>query len=329
MFTIAIEEAFTVPELLQRHPGLYDLGDIPISTEFGRRCAERLPDFTTWRIPEMDRCGVDMQVLSLTAPGIQAALPASDAVPAASLANDYLAEVIASHPARFAGFAALPTQDPSAAVVELHRAVTELGLCGALINDHPQGHYLDDPIYEPLWSALEDLDVPLYLHPGAIPQDRWPLLDGCRELDGALFSWGAQTGGHALRILFSGVFDRHPGVKLILGHMGEYLPFMLSRLDSRYATLNPGRSLRRRPSEYIGSNIVVTTSGVPSPAALAGAILAVGADAIMFAIDYPYETTASATEAFAGAALSDVDRHKIAHGNAERLLKIKLPLHTR
>ena len=321
MRLIALEEAFSIPELGRRHPGFYDLGAIPVSREFGRHVAERLPDFIELRLPDMDAHGVDVQVLSLTAPGLQARkLSTADAVAAARFANDHLAKVVAGHPDRFAGFAAVPLQDTTAAVAELRRAVTELGLRGALVNDHTDGHYLDEPRFDAFWAALEELDVPLYLHPGALPRERWNLVDGCPELIGPTFTWGAETGGHALRVLYAGVFDRHPGARLILGHMGEYLPFMISRLDSRYATLDPGRSLARQPSEYVGTNIHITISGVPSPAALAGAVLAVGADAILFAIDYPWEDTASATASFAGAALSAVDRHKIAHGNAEQLL---------
>jgi 2,3-dihydroxybenzoate decarboxylase len=324
MRLIALEEAFSIPRLTGRHPGLTDLGPIPVSRDFGRHVAERLPDFTELRLPEMDRYGVDMQVLSHTAPGIQAGLGTGDAVDAARFANDYLAKVVTEHPTRFAGFAALPMQDPAAATAELRRAVEELGFRGALVNDHTEGRYLDDPVYERFWTTLEDLDVPLYLHPGAPAVESWKMLDGAAELIGPTFTWGAETGGHALRLLYSGVFDRHPRAHLILGHMGEYLPFMLSRLDSRYATLDPGRTLDRAPSAYVGTNILITISGVQSPAALAGAVLAIGADAIMFAIDYPYEYTESATTAFATAPLSDADRHKIAHGNAERLLKLHL-----
>ena len=323
MRLIALEEAFSIPELDRHYPGVHDLGAIPVNHEFGRHVAERLPDLTELRLEDMDRHGVDVQVLSLTAPGLQASgLSSGDAVAAARFANDYLAKVVAGRPDRFTGLAAVPLQVPDVAVTELRRAVTELGLRGALVNDHTDGHYLDEPRFDGFWSALEELEVPLYLHPGALPRDHWDLVEGCSELIGPTWSWGAQTGGHALRVLYAGVFDRHPRARLILGHMGEYLPFMLSRLDSRYQTLDPGRTLMHPPSHYIGTNILITVSGVPSPAALAGAVLSIGADAIMFAIDYPWEDTASATAAFAGAALSDTDRHKIAHGNAERLLAL-------
>ncbi|GAA1959452.1 amidohydrolase family protein [Amycolatopsis minnesotensis] len=314
---IALEEAFAIPELQARFP-------VP-KTDTAARWVEdwgkRLSDYTTYRLPEMDEHGIDIQVLSLTAPGIQGLTDARQAVTDARSANDHLAEVIAAHPDRFRGLAALPLQDPEAAVTELHRAVGALGLNGALVNDHTDGAYLDDPHYEPVWSALEDLGVPLYLHPGAPPTEPWRVLEGRPELRGPLWSWAAETGGHALRLIFGGVFDRHPRARVILGHLGEFLPFQLARLDSRYAR-QEHRALARKPSEYVGDNILITTSGVCSPAALAGAILAIGADAIMFAVDYPFEDTAEAVQFLERAPISDRDRAKIGHGNAERLLRL-------
>ena len=167
-------------------------------------------------------------------------------------------------------------------------AVNELGLCGALVNDcicGPGGRYLDAPEYDEVWSALESLQVPLYLHPGAPPADHWQVLQGRPEMYGASWSWAAEVGGHALRLVFGGVFDRHPGATLILGHMGEFLPFQRSRLDSRYKTMNPADKIARLPSAYLGTNVVFTNSGVFSPATLQGAVLEVGADAIMFSVD--------------------------------------------
>lgn len=230
---------------------------------------------------------------------------------------------IQQHPDRFVGLVAVGLQDPSAAVAEVRRAVSELGMRGVLVNDHTDGVYLDDPRYDAFWDVLEELDVPLYIHPGAPRRENRSLTDDVPELFGPMFTWGVETGGHALRLLFTGVFDRHPQAKVILGHMGEYLPFMLSRLDSRYATLDPGRSIKRAPSEYFGSNVHITISGVPFPAALTGALFAVGADAIMFAIDYPWEETEAAVAVLKGAALADADRAKIAHANAGRLLRIQ------
>ncbi|GFG76462.1 hypothetical protein MBOT_38270 [Mycobacterium botniense] len=203
--------------------------------------------------------------------------------------------------------------------------MTELGLCGALVNDcvhGPGGRYLDAPEYDEIWSALESLGVPLYLHPGAPPVDHWRVLDGHPELYGATWSWAAETGGHALRILFSGLFDRHPGATLILGHMGEFLPFQRSRLDSRSRLIETNVPLRHPPSGYLGTNVVFTNSGVFSPAVMLGAVLEVGADAVMFSVDYPYESSREAVAGFERTTLPGGDREKIAHGNAERLLRI-------
>jgi 2,3-dihydroxybenzoate decarboxylase len=317
---IALEEAFSVPELDDRRPSPWP------GFRFSQRAitdwARKLPDFTQYRLPEMDAAGIDVQVLSLTVPGLQADIEESAARDDARFANDYLAGLVAQHPDRFRGFAALPMQDPEAAAQELERAVRELGFCGALVNDHFQGHYLDEPRYDEVWAALEELAVPLYLHPGAPPADHWKVLGGRPELYGATWSWAAETGGHALRVIYGGVFDRHPLATLILGHMGEFLPFMRSRLDSRYLTLDPEAPLRQMPSAYIGSNVVITTSGVFSPAALTGAVLEIGVDAVMFSVDYPYESSHDAVAGLERTTLSDADRHKIAHGNAERILRL-------
>ncbi len=316
---IALEEAFAIPGL-KRPP------DLPRNVRVPRKGTEeywrKLVDFTEYRIPEMDRHGIDIQVLSLTVPGIQADVDPYNAVENAVFANDFLAKVIAENPTRFRGFAALPLQDPRAAVVELRRCVEDLGFRGALVNDHTQGHYLDEPHYDGFWSALESTGLPLYLHPGSLPADSWSVLRGRPELYGANWSWGAETGGHALRLVYGGVFDRHPEARLILGHMGEFLPFQLSRLDARYVDLELDRPLGRMPSAYFGENILITNSGVVAPAALTGAVMAVGVDAVMFSVDYPYGSTAEAIRGFEETELSDVDRAKIAYQNAERILKL-------
>jgi 2,3-dihydroxybenzoate decarboxylase len=317
---VALEEHFAIPELTAQWPSTWN--EIAFSRSFIADVERRLPDYTEYRLADMDAAGIDIQVLSLTVPGVQADTDAAAARDHARLANDHLAQVVAGHPERFRGFAALPTQEPKAAVVELDRAVHELGFCGALVNDSFKGHYLDEPQYDEIWAALEELSVPLYLHPGIPPADHWKVLEGRPELKGAMWSWAAEVGGHVMRLIVGGVFDRHPGATLIIGHMGEFLPYMRSRLDSRYRTLDHDPVLRRMPSAYLGSNVVITNSGVFSPAALTGAVLEMGADAVMFSVDYPYESCYEAVAGFERTTLSDTDREKIAHGNAERILRL-------
>jgi len=325
---IALEECFSIPGL----PALSVAGpregqgaalQSPVSPDFMESVGRRLPDFTDYRLPEMDEAGVDIQVLSHTVPGVQQDMEAGRAVEAARAANDYLAEVINQHPARFAGLAALPLQDPNAAVAELVRAVGQLGMRGGLVNNYFGGHFLDEPQYDVLWAALESLRVPLYLHPGVPATEPWAVLDGYPMLADAMWGWAATTGGHAMRIVCGGVFDRHPDATLILGHMGEFLPFQVSRFDSRYATFKLDRPLLRKPSAYFGSNVLITTSGVFDPVVLRSAIDILGADAVMFAVDYPWEASRDAVELVRRTAMTDAERHLVAHGNAERLLKLE------
>lgn len=317
---IAVEEAVMIPGLAGRAPAAV----LPSNVDPGFRAdmAARLPDITGLRLPDMDANGIRMQVLSLTTPGIEADPDPARAVRNARYVNDALAEIVAAHPGRFAAFATLPLQDPAAAVAELHRCIDELGFVGTLVNDHIQGRYLDAVEYDPIWAALSELDAPLYLHPGMPAADSWHVLAGRPELDGALWSWQATTGGHAMRIITSGVFDRHPRARMILGHAGEFLPFQLSRFDSRYATITTTQRLQRRPSEYFGANVVATTSGVLDPAAIDALVLVLGADTVLFAVDYPYEKTSAAVSALERSSLSDTDKQKIASGNARRLLRV-------
>ena len=223
------------------------------------------------------------------------------AVSNANVANNYLASIINAHPKRFRGFAALPLQSPEAAIQELTRYVEKLGFCGALVNDTTNGHYLDDPAFDPIWTSLDALGVPLYIHPGA-RIDSWSVLNGRPELGGALWEWQAQVGSRALRLHLSGVFDRHPAARIILGDMGEFLPFQITRFDSRYAAMK--HKPQAPPSKHFEDNIVITTSGVFSPAALAGAVKAIGEDAILFAIDYSYEESVNVVEFVRTASLS-------------------------
>lgn len=319
MKKIALEEHFVTPDLVGYGTGTSSIAQPHAWADASRR----LLDFTEERIPEMDAYGLDMQVLSLNAPGIQAEKEPATAVTKAKTLNDFLAGVIADHPTRFSGFAALPLQDPKAAADELERTVTQLGLKGGLINAHTNGKYLDDPDFRVVWERAEALDVPLYLHP-ANGVDTADVLSGHPELIGPMWSWGVDTATHALRLIFGGVFDQFPKAKLLLGHMGEGLPFGLWRMDSRWNFHNHhGIELDLgSPSEYLRRNLYITTSGVDSPAPLLCALLALGADHILFGTDYPFETISQACQFLDVAPISEADREKISFRNAESLLRL-------
>jgi 2,3-dihydroxybenzoate decarboxylase len=319
MRTIALEEHFVTRDLAGYGARTASIAQPAVWREASRR----LLDLTEERLPTMDAAGVDVAVLSLNSPGIQAEPDPAAAVAAAAAVNEFLAGVVSGHPDRFAGFAALPLQDPQAAVKELERAVTQLGLKGAMVNAHTHGKYLDDPSLRVIWEHAEGLDVPLYLHP-ANGADRSHVLSGHPELEGPMWSWGVDTATHALRLVFGGVFDQFPGAKLLLGHMGEVLPFTLWRLDSRWAFHNHhGIELARgNPSEYFRQNLYITTSGVCSAPPLLCALLALGADHILFGTDYPFETMSAATAFLREAPISESDRAKISFQNAEALLRL-------
>ncbi|ULP41580.1 amidohydrolase family protein [Mycobacterium lentiflavum] len=323
MRKIALEEHFFTPELADYSSSTKAIA----STRAWAEASRRLADFTEKRLPDMDAAGLDVQVLSLTAPGLQAEPDAKVATAKATAVNDFLAGIIAEHPTRFSGFCALALQDPGKAADELERGVTQLGLCGALVNAHTQGVYLDDPGLSVVWECAEALDVPLYLHP-ANGVDKSHVFSGHPELEGPMWSWGVDTATHALRLVFGGVFDRYPNAKLLLGHMGEGLPYVLWRLDSRWDFHNRhGIELQLEyPSHYLRRNLFVTTSGAVSSAPLLCSILALGADHILFATDYPFESISKACEFIANAPLSEADREKICFRNAESLLNVK-PVH--
>ena len=319
MKKIALEEHFVTPELVAYGTSTSTIAQPGAWKEASRR----LLDFTDERLPEMDRCGLDMQVLSLNSPGIQAEKDPASAVEKAQALNDFLAGVMRERPTRFSGFAALPLQDPKAAADELSRAVEQLGMRGGLVNAHTNGKYLDDPELRVVWERASALDVPLYLHP-ANGVDTAHVLSGHPELQGPMWSWGVDTATHALRLVFAGVFDEFPNAKLLLGHMGEGLPFVLWRLDSRWGFHNHhGIELARgKPSEYLRHNLWITTSGVCSPAPLMCAVQALGADRILFGTDYPFETIREACEFLDAAPVSEFDREKISFRNAESLLRL-------
>ncbi|MHA7987411.1 amidohydrolase family protein [Rathayibacter sp. CAU 1779] len=322
MRTIGLEEHFVTPELVGYGASAKSIAQPAKWEEAGRR----LLDLFDERIAEMDASGLDLQVLSLNAPGIQAEPDARIATRASATVNDFLAGVIADRPDRFRGFAAIALQDPESAADELERAITQLGFHGALVNAHTQGVYLDDRRLDVVWERAQALDVPLYLHP-ANGVDVAHVLSGHPELIGPMWSWGIDTSTHVLRLVFGGVFDRFPGAKLLIGHMGEGLPYALWRLDSRWEFHNRhGVELElEHPSAYLRRNLWVTTSGVCDDAPLRCAIDALGIDRVLFATDYPFESIPVATEFLRTAALTDAERDQISHRNAERLLRIPAP----
>jgi 2,3-dihydroxybenzoate decarboxylase len=279
----------------------------------------RLSDFGELRLAAMDQAGIARSVLALAGPGVQAERDITTARRNARAANDVLAREIAKRPDRYSGFAHLPMQDPAAAADELERCMAELKLCGAMINGHTNGQYLDHPSLYPFWERAQALDAPIYLHP-ADPVTPSYALDGHTGLRRATWEWGFETGSHALRLVFGGLFDRFPRAKLVLGHLGETLPYLLWRFDSRAKLY--GVKLAKPPSQYIKENIVVTTSGMSSTEPLTCAMSALGRDRVMFAADYPFESSEEAAHFIDGVPLDESVRNDICFNTAAKFFKL-------
>jgi 2,3-dihydroxybenzoate decarboxylase len=279
----------------------------------------RLADFGEMRLSVMDKAGIARSVLSVAGPGVQAERETAAAVRNARAANDFLAQEIAKRPDRYSGFAHLAMQDARAAADELERCMRELKLCGAMIDGHTNGQYLDHPSLYPFWERAQALDAPIYIHP-ADPVTPSPALAGCEALRRATWEWGFETGSHALRLVFGGHFDRFPRTRIILGHLGETLPYLLWRFDSRAKLY--GVKLAKPPSQYIKDNIVVTSSGMCSAEPLTCAISALGHDHVMFAADYPFEQAEEAAHFIDTVALDERVRNDICFNTATRLLKL-------
>jgi predicted TIM-barrel fold metal-dependent hydrolase len=288
----------------------------------------RLLDFHDQRLGLMDRYGIEKMIVSLNAPAIQAIPDARRAVDIARKANDCLAQQIARRPGRFAGLAALPMQDPEAAITELRRSIRELGFKGALVNGFSQRDredsalYYDLPQYEPFWAELERLDVPFYLHPREPLQSQRRIYEGHPWLLGPVWAFSAETSVHALRLMASGLFDRHPKIQIILGHLGEGLPYNIWRVDHRIKKHPHGIPAKKPLSEYLCSNLHLTTAGNFRNQTLIDAILEIGADRILFSADYPFEEIGEAAEWFEDASISPTDRIKIGHTNALMLFHL-------
>jgi len=345
---IATEEAFIIPEIAaavrdvvrQGGPNL-DLKllrliyDAPADTAatasappgtrdaLARTFLPRLLHIAEGRLAEMDSNGVDMHLLSLTVPGVQMFAPAN-AVAFARLSNDRLSDSVRRHPTRFAGLASFAPQDPPAAAKEMERAITSLKLNGFLVNSHTQNGYLDEERFWPILEAAEALGAPLYIHPRA-PAEGMAAPFRDYRMEGSIWGYGMETGTHAVRLMLSGVLDRFPRLRIVLGHMGEALPFWLWRLDYM-APPGARADLRNqlKASEYFSRNFTITTSGIDDPVVLRFCVDKIGIDNVMWAIDYPYQPTAPAVAFLESAPLSAAgDRERIAHGNAERIFGIR------
>jgi 2,3-dihydroxybenzoate decarboxylase len=289
---------------------------------------ERLMEVSDLRLAEMDKNGVELAVLSLTAQGVQAEPNPRVARDRAREANDILAGLVAKHPNRFAGFAALPLQDPEAAAEELARCVRHLGFKGALVNgysnvgDTETAEYYDLSQFHTFWEAVQSVAVPIYLHPRDPLPDQIKIYEGFPALLGPAWAWGVETATHALRLILSGLFDRYPGVTIILGHLGETLPFAITRVESRVKAFPEASALLKPVSQYLSDNFYVTTSGHFRTQALLNTMSEMGADRVMFSIDYPYEPMDKAAQWFDHCPISEADRLKIGRLNAQRLLKL-------
>ena len=290
----------------------------------------KLCDIDEGRLRDMDADGIDMQVLGFP-PDLEY-LDSSDGTVMAGKINDELSMAVKKHPDRFAGLAALPLKSPVGAASELERAVKKLGLKGAMIFPHIDGVYIDARKYWPIYETAASLGVPLYLHPTFPPPANQHLYSDYPQLGGSMWGFAVETGLAAVRLICSGVFDAHPDLKIILGHLGEALPFWIQRLDTRMSTvvgtlMNVGaprftpltKILKRLPSYYIRNNFFVTTSGMLVESSLVCCLMALGADRILFAVDYPMESNKEALKFLETAKISDTDREKIFHLNAERI----------
>jgi predicted TIM-barrel fold metal-dependent hydrolase len=332
MRIVALEEHFTFPELQNRiDPALvikrgYPAPDAPSARP---EIDDRLKDFGEARLKSLDDAGVSLQVMGPSGPGADL-LPPSEGPAFARELNDALAAQIALHPDRYAGFAHLPLTAPQAAADELERCVTKLGFHGCMVNGSTDGKFLDDPMFEPVLARAEALEVPIYVHPGIPPQAvREAYYGGLKGPLPTIFAragygWHAETAVHIIRLALSGALDKHPRLQIIIGHQGEGLPAMLDRFDETFSGAVP-KFLQRHPAQTILDQVHVTTSGFYNLPSFLMLMQIFGADRIMFSVDYPFSSNALARAFLDSLPLSPADRVKIAHGNADKLLKLKVP----
>jgi predicted TIM-barrel fold metal-dependent hydrolase len=326
---VALEEHFTVPALVRRidPAAISRRGFRPRTLPANRpNPLEALPEIGERRLQSMDEAGITVQVLSNTGPGPDL-VPGPEGIAIAREMNDHLAAAVARHPDRFAGFAVLPMQSPDATPVELARAVKDLRFVGALINGTTEGRFLDHPSYDGLLAAAVDLDVPIYVHPHLAPEGVRQayfseLQPGAsRVLEAAGWGWHSETAIQLLRMVLSGALDRHPRLRLVIGHMGEMLPMMLARIDEVFAL--DIEHLKRPISRAILDQVWLTTSGIFTEPPFLAALLTFGIDRIMFSVDYPYAPNAKGRAFLDRLSLAPADMAKLAHANADALLKLK------
>jgi gamma-resorcylate decarboxylase len=319
---IALEEHFAIADTLADSAGF-------VPKDHWEELKGRILDIQDRRLREMDAHGIELMILSLNAPAIQAIPDITRANEIARKANDYLAAQVAKRPDRFRAFAALPMQDPDLAILELQRAITQLGFRGALVNGFSQTSagstaYYDLPQYQPFWEVVQDLDAPFYLHPRNPLADDARIYQGHEWLLGPTWAFGQETAVHALRLMGSGLFDRYPGLRIILGHMGEGLPYSMWRVDNRNAWVKarPRHKARHKIAKYFQENFYLTTSGNFRTQTLIDAILEIGSDRILFSVDWPFENVDHACSWFDAASISEIDRLKIGRTNAIELFKL-------
>jgi 5-carboxyvanillate decarboxylase len=336
---IATEEGFSPPEMIDIYRRILAKSDadagfrglmgfyMSSSSERARHIMDGLTDMDV-RLRHMDEAGIDVQVLALTSPGVQV-MDTATAVSFAQQSNDYLADAIRRHPTRLAGMLAVAPQDPAAAAREIERGVTKLGIHAVVINSHTQGEYLSDSKFWDIFAAAEAFDTPIYLHPNALPPKMYePFFEA--GLDGAIYGFGVETGLHALRLITAGVFDRFPKLRIVLGHMGEALPFWAYRLDymhgatvrsKRYESVKP---LQRKPSDYLRENFYITNSGVAWEPAIKFTQAFMGVDRVLYAMDYPYQYSAEEVVALDNMDMSLEDKRRFFQLNAQEVFKLKL-----
>ena len=333
---IATEEAWTTPEIVKQYgdlirsnpedePGFLSMGGFIYTRGTDSPLVKRLQDIGDGRIRDMNELGIDMQVLSLTAPGVQV-FDKDMAKTLAKDSNDQLAEAVRKHPDRFAGLIAVAPQDPKSAAREIERGMKELGLNGVIINSHTKGEYLDEPKFWEIFEAAEASSAPIYIHPRTpAPSMLEPYVK--RHLDMAILGFGAEVALHVMAIITSGVFDRFPNLQIVIGHMGEALPFWMYRIGTMQTKVREpsgrGKKLQRLPSEYMKENIYITTSGVAWEPAILFSQQVLGVDRVLYAMDYPYQNYPEEVVTTDNLPISDMDKKKLYQLNAEKVFSLK------